>query len=168
MRNFIDKNNNVVKEGDWIDAVMYFNCTPVNIKIECTKDSIKHLIKLKRLQVQKVQYNEETLKKEVLKALFNKNNNFDKLLIDVHSINEWSAIQMLLKTAAIILDENYPDHISKAKKIYVLSPSDGNIHELMGDKNLEYRLFPAFRTHEEALLALRCVINIVNDYIRTK
>lgn len=170
MRKFVDYKNNVVNEGEWytLKCIKRESQFVYVEKMFLDKQNIDWLLKHKVLKEIVEEWTEEGLKKEIFDVLYKKNKNYQNLLSEVHKINEWSAYQLLLKTAAVILDKKYTDHISKAKEIYVFSPSDGNIHGLAGDKNLQYHLFPAFRTHEEALLAVKCVMNIIDDFIRTK
>lgn len=47
----------------------------------------------------------------------------------LYKINPGSCISLFAKEIAIILDANYPDHITKNEKFYVLSLTDGCIHE---------------------------------------
>lgn len=70
-------------------------------------------------------------------------------------INPMAAVNVLLREIAIELDKKYEDHIENSEKIYVISPLDGRIHEVVKAHIKNYRNFAAFRTIEDAKVACR-------------
>lgn len=75
-------------------------------------------------------------------------------LEDIAETNPAAAFSVVLREIAVYLDNKYEGHIEDSDKIYVISTIDGKIHEL--DKKLikNYRNFAAFRTIEDAKLAI--------------
>ena len=64
-----------------------------------------------------------------------------------------AAFNIVLREVAIMLDQKYPDHINKSKRIFCISPLDGRIHEVCKAHIKNYRNFAAFRSVEDAKLA---------------
>lgn len=53
----------------------------------------------------------------------------NKILQHLYKINPGAFISLYAKELAVILDLQYPDHITESNTYYVLSLSDGRIHE---------------------------------------
>ena len=94
---------------------------------------------------------------DAIKSLAKKTNWKEEKLLNIlatlHLANPWAATQMVLREIAIELDKKYDDHINKSKKIYVISPQDGRIHEINKKTVKNYKAFPAFRSIEDAKIA---------------
>ena len=94
---------------------------------------------------------------DAIKSLAKKTNWKEEKLLNIlatlHLANPWAATQMVLREIAIELDKKYDDHINKSKKIYVISPQDGRIHEINKKTVKNYKAFPAFRSTKDAKIA---------------
>ena len=94
---------------------------------------------------------------DAIKSLAKKTNWKEEKLLNIlatlHLANPWAATQMVLREIAIELDKKYDDHINKSEKIYVISPQDGRIHEIIKKTVKNYKAFPAFRSIEDAKIA---------------
>lgn len=67
----------------------------------------------------------------------------------------YAGLAVLLKEIALNLDNKYPDHISKCEKYFVVSMTDGRIHEMPRAHIKSFKNFAAFRTLEDAKFACR-------------
>jgi hypothetical protein len=68
-----------------------------------------------------------------------------------------AAISVILHTIALMMDENYPDHISTCDTVYYHSFLDGKIHSIPTNNinKKAFKYFAAFRTQEDAVKAIR-------------
>lgn len=75
-----------------------------------------------------------------------------------YNVNRWLSFlpdylkfSALLRAGAIIMDEQYPDHINNAKvdKYYTIDMSNGRVCEVPKGKIKNFRNFAAFRTLED-------------------
>ena len=68
-----------------------------------------------------------------------------------------TAISVILRTIALMMDENYPSHISECDTVYYHSFLDGKIHSIpTKDINKKaFKYFAAFRTQEDAVKAIK-------------
>lgn len=71
----------------------------------------------------------------------------------VFTLNPSSAFSLLLKEIAVVLDKQYPDHISKVESIYIFNAASGKIQQVRNNLGC-YKAFAAFRTKEDIDLAL--------------
>ena len=64
---------------------------------------------------------------------------------------DYLRFQALLRSAAVILDKKYPDHINNAKvdKYYTIDMSNGRVCEVPKSKVKNFRHFAAFRSLED-------------------
>lgn len=76
-----------------------------------------------------------------------------KYLDKLKDIYPAAAFNIALKEVAIILDNQYSDHISKSPEIYVISTANGNIVKMDKSTIKNYKNFAAFRTHKDAEIA---------------
>lgn len=76
-----------------------------------------------------------------------------ELLAFIYRIHPQSVFNILLGAIAEEMDKNYPDHISDAEEIWVLSVVNGKIGKLPGGK-YNYEGFAAFRCKEDIETAL--------------
>lgn len=68
-----------------------------------------------------------------------------------------TAISIILRTIALMMDENYPGHISECDTVYYHSFLDGKIHSIPTNNinKKAYKYFAAFRTQEDAVKAIK-------------
>ena len=68
-----------------------------------------------------------------------------------------AVISVVLRTIALMMDENYPDHISTCDTVYYHSFLDGKIHSIPTNNinKKAYKYFAAFRTQEDAVKAIK-------------
>ena len=76
---------------------------------------------------------------------------------DLIGLYPGSAISVILRTIALMMDENYPDHISSCETVYYHSFLDGKIHSIPTNNinKKAYKYFAAFRTQEDAVKAIK-------------
>lgn len=86
----------------------------------------------------------------------------DGWLGSIEEINPSAAFSIILKEIAVELDKKYDDHIEKSEKIFIISSTDGRIHEIPKAHVKNYRNFAAFRTIEDAKIAC----NILRDHLK--
>ena len=60
------------------------------------------------------------------------------------------AFNIILREIAVDLDKQYPDHINKSEKIYVINSMNGKITEVFPATIKNFRNFAAFRTIDDA------------------
>ena len=68
-----------------------------------------------------------------------------------------AAVSVILRTIALMMDENYPDHISNCGTVYYHSFLDGKIHSIPTNtiNKKAWKYFAAFRTQEDAVKAIK-------------
>ena len=68
-----------------------------------------------------------------------------------------AAINVILRTIAVMMDKGYPDHISNCDTVYYHSFLDGKIHSIPTNNinKKAYKYFAAFRTQEDAVKAIK-------------
>ena len=85
---------------------------------------------------------------------------YNKEGIDVEPLLEnfpGAAISVILRTIALMMDENYPNHISTCDTVYYHSFLDGKIHSIATNtiNKKAWKYFAAFRTQEDAVNAIK-------------
>lgn len=95
----------------------------------------------------------EPLSYDVLLAKASKTVNIKKLITDYPSI----ALQLLLRIAAIMIDDRYPDHIKEANTLWVVTTIDGSIIPFVSDQKIPYKTISLFRTKEDAKEACKAL-----------
>lgn len=75
------------------------------------------------------------------------------------SIPDYLGFQALLRSAAVILDKKYPDHINNANvdKYYTIDMSNGRVCEVPKGKVKNFRHFAAFRSLEDIKKATKAL-----------
>lgn len=76
-------------------------------------------------------------------------------LVNLADINPAAWFNTVLREVAVILDEEYEDHIENSPEIYVISMFDGRITKANKAHIKNYRNFAAFRSVEDARIACR-------------
>lgn len=74
-------------------------------------------------------------------------------------IPDYLGFQAMLRSAAVILDRQYPDHINEAKvdKYYTIDMSNGRVCEVPKGKVKNFRHFAAFRSLEDIKKATKAL-----------
>ena len=67
---------------------------------------------------------------------------------------------LLLLHIAVILDQRYPRNIRDSKEIFWCNPTNGKIEQLNKAQIKNYNKFPAFRTKEDAIAAVKILAKI--------
>lgn len=67
---------------------------------------------------------------------------------------------MLLIHIAVLLDQRYERNIKESKEIYWCNPTNGRIEQLDKSKIKNFSKFPAFRTKEDAIAALKILAKV--------
>ena len=89
--------------------------------------------------------------------------NVAKYLDKLHLVNPFIAASVVMREIAIMLDEKYPDHISKCSQLYIISAFDFAIQTVRADLIKDFRCCACFRTLEDAKKALRAMSDVIND-----
>lgn len=97
----------------------------------------------------------EIILDDVLNAL--QEDGTDAIVEDLVGDFPGAAISVILRTIALMMDENYPDHISTCDTVYYHSFLDGKIHSIATNtiNKKAWKYFAAFRTQEDAVKAIR-------------
>lgn len=68
-----------------------------------------------------------------------------------------AAISVILRTIALMMDGDYPNHISNCETVYYHSFLDGKIHSIPTNtiNKKAWKYFAAFRTQEDAVKAIK-------------
>ena len=90
-----------------------------------------------------------------------KKEKMDSFLGKVYDINPEAVISIILKEIAIELDKMYPDHIRFSPQIYAVSMSSGKVIQLDKTNIKTLKSFAAFRTKEDAELALKVIDGLI-------
>lgn len=96
-----------------------------------------------------------------------KDENVARYLDKLVQINETAAFSIILKEVAVVLDQQYPDHIERSNEIYVISNITGEIVKVKDlTKIKNFRNFAAFRTLEDAICAKNIMKPIMKDLFK--
>lgn len=83
---------------------------------------------------------------------------FSRLL----EVNKISTLSLILKEAAIILDKKYKDnHIKDCKDVWIIDYQTKKPEEIFNLKDL-YKIYPLFRTEEDAYRARSLVKDLLD------
>lgn len=91
-----------------------------------------------------------------------------KIFHTLNMVASLSVISLILKATAIILDKQYIDHISKAKEIYSIDTNDGSIYMLDDINEISWQITAAFRSKEDAELAIVILKGLTDYYFNDK
>lgn len=171
MSKFVLKNDpqQEVKIGDSITATRKTEFEVLTITRTITEDVLKELIESGVV----IELNNDPKKEEVMdifhvishlaKRIGWKPENLKKYIENLYTISPVAVYQILLKEIALMLDNNYNDHISKAKRLFAISVIDGRIFEVEHTECGNYANVALFRTYKEAELAKRVLMLIEAD-----
>lgn len=171
MSKFVLKNDpqQEVKIGDSITATRKTEFGVLTITRTVTEDVLKELIESGVV----IELNNDPKKEEVMnmfhvishlaKRIGWKPENLKKYIENLYTISPVAVYQILLKEIALMLDNNYNDHISKAKRLFAISVIDGRIFEVEHTECGNYANVALFRTYKEAELAKRVLMLIEAD-----
>lgn len=67
---------------------------------------------------------------------------------------------LLMMHIAVLIDQRYPRNIKDSKEIYWCNPTNGKIEQLDKVKVKNFNKFPAFRSKEDAIAALKIMSSI--------
>lgn len=81
----------------------------------------------------------------------------------LYQVNPGAAISLLSREIAIDLDLKYPDHISEAQELYVISLTDGRIHKIYPAQIRSYKAAAFFRNIEDAKFACRLLSDLLSN-----
>ena len=161
----IKENGQEVKFGDFIYELYetrgyHF----IGKKIMITKDNLNDFVEKGILVVE----NDNVLTfDKVIEHIANrigwKPENVEKYLDNLYVINKTSVFETLLKEIAIMLDKKYEGHISKCKEVWVFSKVAGTIGSINTCDVKNFKNFAAFRTREDASLAIHILSKAVED-----
>lgn len=78
---------------------------------------------------------------------------------------DYLGFQALLRSAAVILDKKYPDHINNAKvdKYYTIDMSNGRVCEVPKGRVKNFRHFAAFRSLEDIKKATKVLRPLIKS-----
>lgn len=91
--------------------------------------------------------------------------NLYKMIDNLFDVNPTIAYSIILKEVAIELDKKYDDHISKSNHIYGISTVNGNIFEIDKSSIVNFNGFSAFRSVDDARLAIEIMHDILLEYL---
>lgn len=98
---------------------------------------------------------------ETMAAVYAELNNldFDEAACILQEIPDYLGFQAMLRSAAVILDRQYPDHINEAEvdKYYTIDMSNGRVCEVPKGKIKNFRHFAAFRSLEDIKKATKAL-----------
>lgn len=90
--------------------------------------------------------------------------NLEKYFNNLYKISPAAVFEIVLREVAILLDEQYPDHISNSKEIWAINKVNGEIQKLKDlSKIKSFQHFAAFRSLEDALVAKRVMAPALKD-----
>ena len=117
-------------------------------------DFLKSLLKsAAEPEKRKEEKKEPEITYDTMAAVFAELNNldFEEAVCILKEIPDYLGFQALLRSAAVILDRKYPDHINNAKvdKYYTIDMSNGRVCEVPKGKVKNFRHFAAFRSLED-------------------
>lgn len=117
-------------------------------------DFLKSLLKsAAEPEERKEEKKEPEITYDTMAAVFAELNNldFEEAVCILKEIPDYLGFQALLRSAAVILDRKYPDHINNAKvdKYYTIDMSNGRVCEVPKGKVKNFRHFAAFRSLED-------------------
>lgn len=89
--------------------------------------------------------------------------NLNKYFDNLYKIYPAVVFSVILREVAIMIDARYPDHINKAKEIWSISMTNGNVVKLDRSDIKNFRNFAAFRTLKDALEAKKIMSLALKD-----
>lgn len=99
---------------------------------------------------------EELLKEAFIRVAIRKDWTIERTkrwIAGIEQINTLSAINILLKQIALLLDQQYEDHIRNSKELYYISTMTGEIAPITILPSVNFRTGAFFRTVKDAKLA---------------
>lgn len=99
---------------------------------------------------------EELLKEAFIRVAIRKDWTIERTkrwIAGIEQINTLSAINILLKQIALLLDQQYKDHIRNSKELYYISTMTGEIAPITILPSVNFRTGAFFRTVKDAKLA---------------
>lgn len=87
----------------------------------------------------------------------------DNILRTLEKGNTGALLNIYLREVALMLDDEYEDHISKAENLFVIDATNGAIRRLPKDNIITYNTFAAFRTLEDAKYACKILKPVFKD-----
>lgn len=97
---------------------------------------------------------------------YNKSTMVD-LLIELERVNRTACFLILLREVAVKIDEKYEDNIKNSPDIFGISTLNGKIYKIRKDKIKNYRSFSAFRTVDDAKIALTILKPFIKDLFKS-
>lgn len=138
----------------------------LKIKLMADEESLQWLEKAGLVEAVKKDEEELSVGKAIAhlaKRLKWKEENVAKYLDKLHLINPFIAASVVLREIAIMLDEKYPDHISKCERVCVINTFDRTIQVVRADFIKDFRCCACFRTFSDARKALKVMSDIFDD-----
>lgn len=92
-----------------------------------------------------------------------KKENIERYFNGLYKINPIAVFDTILKEIAIILDEQYEDHISNSPEIWGIDTSNCQVIPLIKENITSYKHFAAFRSKKEAEYAKKIMAPAIKD-----
>lgn len=89
-------------------------------------------------------------------------------LSNLERINKVALFSILLKEVALEIDKTYEGHISEIPEIYIISTITGTINKIKSSYVKNYKNFAAFRSAEDANLAIMILTPIYKELFKNE
>lgn len=132
-------------------------------KIMLTKENLKDFVDREILVVEDDSFTLEKVIEHIANRIGWKPENVEKYLSNLYDISKSALFEILLKEIAIMFDKKYRGHISECKEVWVFSRVSGTIGSMNTCNVKNFKNFAAFRTREDASLAIHILSKAVED-----
>lgn len=96
---------------------------------------------------------------------YNKTANY---IINLGKISNVAVFSILLKEIALEIDKSYEGHISEVSEIYIISTVTGKINKIKSSYVKNFKNFAAFRSAEDANLAIMILTPIYKELFKNE
>ena len=132
----------------------FFGNVTMKTEIVVTKENYQSLEANDIICIVNTEIDLEDIRKTVLKRMATRykwdESRLVRILKAIDGVHPSASMQMVLKEIAMLLDEQYPGHISNANDLYIISLADGEIYPIKKEHIKSFRNIAVFRTVEDA------------------
>lgn len=145
----------------------FFGNVTMKTEVELTKENYKSLEENGIIYIENPEVDLEDVRKMVLKRMATRykweEGRLVRILKAIDEVHPSASVIMITKEIAMMLDEQYPGHISNAKELYVISLADGEVYPVKRENLKSFRNIALFRTVEDAEYARQILDKKLTD-----
>lgn len=132
----------------------FFGNVTMKTEIIVTKENYQSLEANGIIYIENPEVDLDDIRKMVLKRMATRykwdESRLTRVLKVIDEVHPAASVSMVTKEIAMMLDEQYPGHISNANDLYVISLANGEIYPVKREYIKSFRNIAVFRTVEDA------------------